>query len=260
MTIDPSHHSQNHRTVNLANLNPANVSWSAIGGAGSAPASGALRDTAAADKQTAGPIKHRLNLPQSLMRQMALVEGRQGNFAKAIALLNRLIDCCPHSAEDYNNRGVVYWRMGKLGQAIADFNQALLINPALHNAYNNRGNIQATRGNRAGAIADYERCLDLNPFNVRARINLGVTYRETRRYGAALNCFDDALLFGQLEGQILAERVRTYHLRGDWNCAIANYSAALTKLSQISPRQLDGRRMAQKVRGWLGQLMTAETA
>jgi tetratricopeptide (TPR) repeat protein len=38
---------------------------------------------------------------------------------------------------------------------------------------------------------------------------------------------------GQLEGNIYAERGRTYELRGDWNCAIADYQKALALLSDL---------------------------
>ena len=176
----------------------------------------------------------------------------QGNYALAIALLNELIALLPNSATDYNNRGLMYFRNNQITEALADLSQALEINPKLDSAYNNRANCYAARGELIKAIADYDTALDLNPANLRAWINQGITFREMGTYDLAIENFDIALILGnRLHERIYAERGRSYHLRGDWNCAVADYQQAIELLA-IHP-ELAG--YQYKVETWLDSLL-----
>lgn len=175
-----------------------------------------------------------------------------GDYTVAISLLDLLIEINPDSAIDYNNRGLMYFRNNQFAEAITDLDRAIELNPKLDSAYNNRANYHAAVGDLAAAIADYDVALDLNPANVRAWINQGITFRELGLYDLALEDFDIALIIGRkLQGRILAERGRTYHLRGDWNCASNDYHRALTQLSTAS----NSRNYLKKVNNWLNELL-----
>lgn len=175
-----------------------------------------------------------------------------GNYAVAISLLNELIDRYPNSAINYNNRGLVYFRLARISEALEDLDMAIAINPKLDSAYNNRANCYAAGGNLVAAVADYDRALDLNPANLRAWINQGITYRQMKAYDLALENFEIALFLGNsLKERIYAERGRTYHLQGDWNCAVADYQTALAMMFELPNRQSEG----QKVRSWLDELL-----
>lgn len=175
-----------------------------------------------------------------------------GDYSMAIAILNRLLELYPNSAIDYNNRGLMHFRNGQLPEAIADYDAAIEINPKLDSAYNNRANYYVAVGDLATAIADYDLALDLNPANIRAWINQGITFREMGLYDLAIENFDIVLIIGrQLQGRILAERGRTHHLRGDWNCANADYHRALTQLST----ETGSRSYLNKVNQWLNELL-----
>ena len=181
----------------------------------------------------------------------------EGDFIRAIALLNHLIKDFG-IAEDYNNRGLVHFWRGSWQKAFWDFNRAIAMNPELAAAYNNRANYYASQGRKKNALEDYERAIDLDPFYVRARINRAITLRELDCFDAALDGFEDALLFRQLAGEIYAERGRTYHLRGDWNCAIADYRRALKFFpvpTQGIARLIPPRR--RQILTWLKQLDNA---
>ena len=193
--------------------------------------------------------------PTTKLRQCVLEAVKRRDYRHAIAILNRLLASHPNSAMDYSNRGLVYLWSGQPHKALKDFNRAIALNPSLASSYNNRANYYASRGARESAIADYDQAIDLNPFHVRARINRAVTLRELQRYDAALDGFEEALVFRQLTCEIYAERGRTYHLRGDWNGAIADYHRALNCLTApnqektvtVHPRW-------QQVMIWLRQL------
>lgn len=187
------------------------------------------------------------------LRNFALNSAQNGDFSEAIALLSQLIRHYPQNAVDYNNRGLIYFQSGESDKAFCDYNVALRINPNLVSAYNNRANYFAAQGELIEAIADYDRALDLNPSYVRAWINRGITLRDLELYEEAIDNFEVALLFAQLEANILAERGRTYHLWGDWNCAIADYHRAL-KL--IPPhKSVTHERLHTQISSWLNDLL-----
>jgi tetratricopeptide (TPR) repeat protein len=175
-------------------------------------------------------------------------------YTWALKLLTQLILRHPDQATYYNNRGLVKLWAGQPEAALADYARAIQLNPELDQAYNNRANGYASLGLVTQAIDDYETAIDLNPFNVRARINLGVTRRELGDFDKALTCFDEALVFYQLTAVIYAERGRTFHLRGDWNCAIADYHRALNLInaSEDKPQHY---RLACRIRKWLAELL-----
>lgn len=196
----------------------------------------------------------------SLLRRRALREARRQHFSYALSILNRLLLRQPDSATDYSNRGLVHFWNNQPQQALADYNRALTLNPNLASAYNNRANYFASQGALEAAIADYDRAIDLNPLNPRARINRAVTLRELQRYDAALDALDEALLFRRLTGHIYAERGRTYHLRGDWNCAIADYGRALEALAAMETEAVAvANAKYQQVKGWLQQLWSSRS-
>lgn len=182
------------------------------------------------------------------LRKLAQNKMRQGDYSEAIAIITCLLARHPDNANDYNNRGFIYYQSGELDAALADYNKAIQINPDLAAAYNNRANYYAAKKQLMKAIVDYDRAIDLNPLHVRALINRGITFRELKMYDRALENFDFALRLGQLQGHAWTERGRTHHLRGDWNYAIADYRRAL-------PLFPEGRQK-QQIQTWIDELLS----
>jgi tetratricopeptide (TPR) repeat protein len=191
-------------------------------------------------------------ISEQQLRSCVKEKASQGDYAVAITLLDKLIALRPDNAADYNNRGLMYYRNNQIIEALCDLSQALAINPHLDSAYNNRANCHAAQGELAEAIADYDLALDLNPANIRAWINQGIAFRELGMYDLAIENFDITLIIeDSLQERIYAERGRTYHLRGDWNCAVADYQKAL-KFLATKPKLLNYR---HKVITWLDNLL-----
>jgi tetratricopeptide (TPR) repeat protein len=188
---------------------------------------------------------------ESLLRQKGLAKAQMGQHEEAIALFSQLIDRNPLNASDYSNRGLTYFQSGQTVRALADYNRAIDLNPRLDGAYNNRANYHAAQGQFLEAILDYDVALDLNPANVRAWINQGITFRDLEMYERAIESFDMALHLGRLEGHIYAERGRAYHLRGDWNCAIADYQRAIAN----PPESPASERLHLQVDLWMDELL-----
>jgi tetratricopeptide (TPR) repeat protein len=188
---------------------------------------------------------------ESLLRQKGLAKAQMGHYDEAIALFSQIIDRNPLNASDYSNRGLTYFQSGQTVRALADYNRAIDLNPRLDGAYNNRANYHAAQGQFLEAILDYDVALDLNPANVRAWINQGITFRDLEMYERAIESFDMALHLGRLEGHIYAERGRAYHLRGDWNCAIADYQRAIAN----PPESPASERLHLQVDLWMDELL-----
>ena len=183
------------------------------------------------------------------LRMIIKQEANQGNYHKAIAILDRLIDRLPYSAIDYNNRGLMYLKMANYEQAMADFDQAIALNPSLDRSYNNRGNCYAHQGNLSKAIENYEQALEINPYNQKVWINQGITLRELGEYSLAVETLELAkMISDKYLGRIYAERGYTHYLIGDWNYAIADYRRALSCLPQ-------GDRYQQKVMKLLAKVL-----
>jgi tetratricopeptide (TPR) repeat protein len=203
-----------------------------------------------------------------LLRQQAIAQAKNGQAEAAIHLFSLLIHHNPHSAGNYNNRGLLYFQLGQYEQALADYDAALQLTPTLAKVFNNRGNCFAALGELEAAIADYETAIDLDPTDVRTYLNQGITYRELNLFNPAIECFDLALQFSTflnlsdpvstvpaaLEGHIYAERGRTYHYLGDWNVAIADYRRALARLP-IGETLGNSRRLRQQVQSWMDELL-----
>lgn len=187
------------------------------------------------------------------LKNCVKAKANQGDYVVAIALLDQLIALRPNHAVNYNNRGLMYFRNNQIIEALCDLSLALEINPYLDSAYNNRANCYAAQGDLPEAIADYDLALDLNPGNLRAWINQGIAFRELELYELGLENFDIALLIGDaLEDRIYAERGRTYHLRGDWNCAISDYQTALNILGS-KPDEVN---YFYRVQSWFNELLS----
>jgi tetratricopeptide (TPR) repeat protein len=187
----------------------------------------------------------------TMLRQRSLAKAQMGDYDGAIALFTQLIQRNPLSATDYSNRGLTYFQSGRRAEAFADYSRAIELNPRLDGAYNNRANYHAAQGQFLEAILDYDVALDLNPANTRAWINQGITFRDLEMYERAIESFDLALRLGRLEGHIYAERGRAYHLRGDWNCAIADYQRAIVDMPETPASE----RLYLQVERWIDELL-----
>ncbi len=177
-------------------------------------------------------------LSDGALRTAIRDSANSSDYKAAIVLLSQLLSRHPNSASDYNNRGLMYLKRGNYQRALDDFNRAIALDPHLDRAYNNRANCHAALGNLAAALEDYDIALDFNPCNVRAWINQGITFRELGLYDLSLDNFEFALLLeSKLQGRLYAERGYTYHLRGDWNCAMADYQRALAAFPSGDPQR-----------------------
>lgn len=188
-----------------------------------------------------------------LLKKKALWSAKQGQYEMSIVLFDRLIAFEPNAAEHYVNRGLVRACQQQWSQALADYDRAIELDPSLDKAYSNRANVYAKHQEWASAISDYDEAIDLNPLNLRARINQAITFREMDNTEEALICLDIALFFYPNSAAAHAERGRTHHVVGNWNCAIAEYRTAL-KLATTTADKPQDAKLVGRVKQWMATL------
>ena len=187
-----------------------------------------------------------------LLRKRAQLEAKQENYAAALKILNQLTVHEPENADNFANRGLMHYNLKHYDQALADYDHAIALNPELDRAYSNRANLHATQQNWADAIADYDTAIDLNPLNIKARLNQAITLREMGDHDEALVCLDIAMFFRPQSATLHAERGRTYHLQGHWNCAIADYETALELTKTQGNKDISSpARVSRRVIRWM---------
>ncbi|MBT9313757.1 tetratricopeptide repeat protein [Leptothoe kymatousa] len=172
------------------------------------------------------------------------------NYGQGLRLLNYLIAQEPSNADYYSHRGLIYYHCHQWSQALGDYSQALRLNPSGDEIYSSRAKCNAIMGYWHAAISDYDCAINLNPCNLMARLEQGILLRNLKLYDDAITCFDLALFFGSLKAHVYAERGRTYHLDGHWNCAIGDYERSLALLTQ-SPNSA----LAAKLEVWMHELL-----
>lgn len=192
-----------------------------------------------------------------LLSKRASLEAQKKNYPVAIQLLSRLISYDPGNANYCVNRGLMYAHLHQWESALADYCTAIALNPSLDKAYSNRANLHAVQENWAEAIMDYDQAIDLNPLNIRARCNQAITFREMGDYEEALACLDIALFFKPESATLYAERGRVYHFQGDWNCAVADYTRAITLTQRLDLSDLgDRHEVNRSVLNWMQTLIS----
>lgn len=93
---------------------------------------------------------------------------KKGNYHRAIADFNTLIQLDSNRADSYRDRGVAYGLKGDLDRAIADFDKAIQLNPQLKDAHYNRGYAYQLKGDQDRARADFDKENQLYPRDIPA--------------------------------------------------------------------------------------------
>jgi tetratricopeptide (TPR) repeat protein len=91
------------------------------------------------------------------------IYSNKGNYDRAIADYDQVIQLKPDDADAYISRGVAYGHKGNYDRAIADYDKAIQLKPGDTAAYYYRGTAHAHKGDYDEAITDYTRTIELAP-------------------------------------------------------------------------------------------------
>ncbi|MEY2643756.1 MAG: hypothetical protein RLZZ611_405 [Cyanobacteriota bacterium] len=134
-------------------------------------------------------------LPQLFER--ALSASREGDFAAALPLWNRVLELAPEDAAAWSNRGNVQLALGCAEAAIADQTQAMQLDPLSPDPHLNRGTAEEALGRWDAAEADYRWILERDaaaglPADASALYNLGNVQGSRGDWFAARDSFQAA--------------------------------------------------------------------
>lgn len=151
----------------------------------------------------------------------------KGDFDKATACWDTVLDLNPRDILAYCNRGKAEQENGHSNAAIADYTRALKINPKLALAYWGLGNIEHANGNWSAAINDYNRAIELDPKNAIVYSNRGDAKREKGDVTGALEDIGHAILLDPSSSLAYVNRGVVKGASGDLDAAIADFNQAL---------------------------------
>jgi tetratricopeptide (TPR) repeat protein len=155
-----------------------------------------------------------------------------GDYANALASLDRAIRLAPRSAVALADRGDVHRLLGEYDAALADLNTAVLSAPSYAWAIATRGETYRLMGDYQQAIDDLNRAVELWPDDAWARACRGETLRLIGKYQQALDDLNQATTDpNRTDGATLAwaatARSQTHRLLGDYENALKDLDYAL---------------------------------
>ncbi len=118
---------------------------------------------------------------------------RTGNFDRAQALYERVLESCPNHVETLHHLGLIAAQTGDRDRAAELFERAIGLDTRHAGAHNDLGNIRQEQGRLEDARACFLRALELNPALALAHYNLGNLYRFEENLEAAAQAYDRAL-------------------------------------------------------------------
>jgi tetratricopeptide (TPR) repeat protein len=98
----------------------------------------------------------------------------EGQFDKAISLLNEALTIHPNHPDVFHDRGVCRFRIDDKNKALDDMNRAVELQPEYSYRYASRAFIRSALKDVSGAIEDYKKAIDLDPEDAISYNNLGL--------------------------------------------------------------------------------------
>lgn len=191
---------------------------------------------------------------------LANVAIRHGRYQEAAALLQKAATLDPSGSDAYSQLGLVYLRLGRIsqaeeyairatqvrpgvwsshawlgefyirigqyGKAVEQEREAVRLAPGLAEPYFQLGGALLYAGENEEAVAALQRGLGMAS-DYRAWSNLGTAYLALRRFGEAVNSFEQAYRMAPGEFSAAGNLARAYYWSGRRNEAGAQYRAAI---------------------------------
>jgi protein O-GlcNAc transferase len=124
---------------------------------------------------------------------LGVVAGQRGEFAVAVAYMQRAIELLPQVPFFHRNLGIAYRSWGKLDAAAASFQQAIHLKPDDAEAYYDLAGVLKPLGRLGEAIGCCRRLLEIKPDFAEAHNLLGLLLRDQGKFAEASLCFQRAV-------------------------------------------------------------------
>jgi len=117
----------------------------------------------------------------------------EGKFEEALPHVIRGTELSPDYADAFIRLSEIYLKMGRYTESADAATRALSLSPDDLVARQFRGSALGAGGNPNAAVADFERILEIDPYNASAIFNLGLAYKETKKYDRAEAMFSQLI-------------------------------------------------------------------
>ncbi len=175
-----------------------------------------------------------------------------GDFERAIADFDRVIELKPDYADGFYNRAIAWSARGDAERAIADYSAAIRLQPDHARAYNNRGDLLDKTGEFERAIADYGKAIRLKPDYVPAFYNRGNAWLHKRDLDHAIADYGSAIRIDPGFADAFVARGIAWSGKGDPDRAIADFDKAI-RLDPDRALAFNGRGNAWRLKGDLAR-------
>jgi tetratricopeptide (TPR) repeat protein len=153
------------------------------------------------------------------------------NFDRAIPACTRILES-PATKKDFVvwstfNRAAAYERKGEFEKALADYNKVLQLEPQYLLAHYGRGVSYLRKGELVAAKSAFDNALALNPEFIEALYSRGIVHFDLGMLDKATVDFDATIALNAAHAAAFSRRGMVYEKRGDFPKAIADYRKAL---------------------------------
>jgi tetratricopeptide (TPR) repeat protein len=159
----------------------------------------------------------------------------KGDFPRALADYNRLLQTNPKAADVLVERALVYRDMGDFDRAFADLDRAIELQPTSFN-YSMRGVVWRYKGDLDRALVDQDKAVAIGTKNEQAivRLDRGDTLRYKGQFAHALDDYNEALRIVPNFVAALAWRGLTLERMGQPERARADFERAVEEGAKVT--------------------------
>lgn len=179
-------------------------------------------------------MQHKATFPlQSLLAQ-GLQLHREGRFAEAQALYERILALDPRSFDALHLLGILAAQQRDLTRADRLLAQALEVDPSHAGAHSNRGNVLRELGQPTAALASYDRAIVIRPDYAEAQYNRAVVLQELAQFEAAIAGYDATIALQPGHADAHNNRGTALAALMRFDTAIASYDRAIALRPQYA--------------------------
>jgi tetratricopeptide (TPR) repeat protein len=154
-----------------------------------------------------------------------------GNYAEAVALLERAVELEPKDKNAWNNLGWAQMQLRQFAAAIDAYRKQIEVNPYHANVHTNLGRAYLAMQRYSEAEAALQKQFELNPLDRYAPAHLAQLYLEQRQYASAIPQLDRAIALTPDDAWLQLQLGKAHlHLKQEAE-AIAAYDRAV----ELSP-------------------------
>ena len=154
---------------------------------------------------------------------------RLEEYQKAIECFDKAIERDPNDADAYILRGLAYHGLEQYERAIEDYDKAIELDPNDAVPYYIRGNAYYYLKQYERAIEDSDKAIGLDPNDAYAYYIRGVAYANLKQYERAIEDFDKAIARDPNDASAYYKRGNAYDELNQHERAIEDYGKAIAR-------------------------------